>query len=246
MSLDVAAIERATLLAVPPQRLLTLDGWLVGIDDGTVGRAHSAVPTRHEAGVADGLDAVLEAFASAGRPPVFRVPQSPAFDGVRQRLQGLGMSSHQPTLTMSGTTEGLAAVGSGEGVEVAVAGTPGDDWAGVFLGEGFDPVDGASRLAILRRSRVNVFASVRVDGALVAVGSASLAEGWCGVHGMRTARAFRGRGYASAILARFGRGARERGIARAFLQVDQANLTAQSLYRRAGFDDGFVYAYWKR
>jgi ribosomal protein S18 acetylase RimI-like enzyme len=241
---DIAAIERATLQAVPPQRLVAFDGWLVGLDDGTVGRVHSAVPTRHEAGVAGELDAVLASFRAAGREPVLRIPRSAAFDVVRDRLTSAGHQARKPTLTMSGPVAGLAALPVPARVELSEA--PAADWAGVFLGEGFDPVDGASRLAILRRGRANVYASVRVEGLLVAVGSACFAEGWCGVHGMRTAPAARGRGYAGAILAAFGRQAQARGVERAFLQVEQANDAAQALYRRAGLGDAFVYDYWKR
>ena len=51
---DIEAIERATLDAVPPEQTAVLDGWLLGLDRGTVGRAHSAVPLTH-----DGCDAAV-------------------------------------------------------------------------------------------------------------------------------------------------------------------------------------------
>ena len=43
---DIEGIERATFAAMPPQRLEARGDWLLGLDDGTVGRSHSAVPIR--------------------------------------------------------------------------------------------------------------------------------------------------------------------------------------------------------
>jgi GNAT superfamily N-acetyltransferase len=117
-------------------------------------------------------------------------------------------------------------------------------WEQVFLGEGFDPVEGASRLAILRRAQGGVFASVRVGGATVAVGAASFAGHWCGVHAMRTLPAWRRRGHAQAIVAALAQEARERGFTQVFLQVEQSNTAAQALYARLGFTTAWGYAYW--
>ena len=80
---------------------------------------------------------------------------------------------------------------------------------------------------------------------MVAVGSASLAHGWCGLHGMRTLSAWRGQGLASAILAALGEVARARGLQRVFLQVEAANTGAQALYRQAGFATRWRYHYWR-
>jgi GNAT superfamily N-acetyltransferase len=91
-----------------------------------------------------------------------------------------------------------------------------------------------------------VFASVRLEGVVVAVGSACMSHGWCGIHGMRTAPAARGRGCAGAILAAFGGLAQDRGIGRVFLQVDEANATARSIYERAGLGTAWCSDYWRR
>jgi ribosomal protein S18 acetylase RimI-like enzyme len=245
MTLDIESLERATLAAVPPQAMDTVDGWLVGLDDGTVGRAHSAVPLRHHGLPAGAVDAVVARFAAAGRPPVFRVPELPAFDPVRERLAAHGLVRTQPTLTMTGSVGDLCAQPSAA-ARVTLSPQPSEAWSALFLGTGFDPVDGASRLAILARSAGSVFASVQHDGAVVAVGFGCFAHGWCGVHGMRTAPAFRGRGLASAILSAIGGAGRARGLARCFLQVEQANAAAQKLYRRVGMSTAWCYAYWRR
>lgn len=243
MTLDVQALERATFAAVPPQQLVSLGGWLAGLDDGTVGRAHSAVPLDHAAPDVASIDAVAQRYVDAGLRPVWRLPQAQAMRAVETVLSARGQAPVQPTHVQVGTTEGLLGLRATHPVQWSD--TPGEDWREVFLGPGFDARDGASRLAILGRSRVNAYASVRLDGRLVAVGSASLSDGWCGIHGMRTLPDARGQGCASAILAAIGALARGRGAERCFLQVDAGNEGAQRLYAQAGFRTAWTYAYWR-
>jgi N-acetylglutamate synthase len=241
---QIESLEKATLAAVPPREVVALDGWLLALDEGTVGRAHSAVPTRHERIDAAVVQLIEQHYEQRGLRAVFRVPQPNAFDALRSELRSRGYGAAQPTLTMVGRSEVASQLASAVPVELMPA--PHEDWAAVYLGDGFDPVDGASRVGFLRRSRESVFAGVRMQGRMVAVGCGSYAEGWWGVHGMRTAAGWRARGFATAIVAALGREALARGITRSFLQVERGNAAAQKLYRRAGFSDAWCYEYWRR
>lgn len=241
---DVEAIERATLDAVPPEQTVALDGWLLGLDRGTVGRAHSAVPLSHAACDAAVRPAVEAVYARHGLRPVWRVPELAAFDALRAALQHTGYIVRQPTCVFTGGASAAGARRDAGGVTLLAA--PDAAWRAVFLGEGFDPVDGASRVQILSRARHAVFACVRVDGQTVAAGMGSYSQGWGSVHGMRTLAPYRGQGMARRILAALAQQAQARGIDRLFLQVDRANTGAQSLYRRAGFVPAWDYAYWAR
>lgn len=236
---DTEAIERATLAAVPPQELQECEGWLLGLDDGTVGRAHSAVPLRHEAPSPSLLAAIEARYAAANLRPCLRLPDAAAFDGLRERLRAAGYASSSPTLVQVAAMPALPA-----DPQVTVATTPDAQWEALFLGESFDPVDGASRIAILRRSRDSLFASVQREGRTVAVGSACISHGWCGVHGMRTAPQARRQGLAAAIIGAFAQEAHARGVTRMFLQVERGNEAAQSVYRRLGFGTAWAYEYW--
>jgi ribosomal protein S18 acetylase RimI-like enzyme len=124
--------------------------------------------------------------------------------------------------------------------------TPDQGWAAVFLGEGFDPADGASRVKILSRAAGTLFASVRQEGRTVAAGAASFAHGWASVHGMRTALAYRGHGFAGRVLATLAARAQAHGYERMFLQVTADSTPALALYRRAGFELAWTYAYWRK
>jgi ribosomal protein S18 acetylase RimI-like enzyme len=63
---------------------------------------------------------------------------------------------------------------------------------------------------------------------------------------MRTLRAQRGRGLAGAVLAALARHAQACGVQRCFLQVEEGNGPARSLYAGRGFATAWGYAYWKR
>jgi ribosomal protein S18 acetylase RimI-like enzyme len=243
MEHDVENLERATLAAVPPSAQVEVAGWLVGLDSGTVGRSHSAAPLSHESPRTALLPVIAGHYRAAGLPAIFRLPVIDAFEPVRAALRDRGFAGSKRTLVQVGSVDAMAALADGHGVGIEPSPTAG--WGDVFLGEGFDPVDGASRLAILRRATSSVFASIESDGRVAAVGSACFSHGWCGVHGMRTAPAYRGRGMASRILAALAAQAHGRGISRVYLQVEAENAKAQALYRRGGFQTAWAYEYWK-
>lgn len=241
---DIEAIERATLTAVAPERVEPLVDWLLPLDRGTVGRAHSAVPLHH--GVHDPalIDTIAKRYCDAGLRPTFRLPDVPAFEAWWPQLGTRGYRREQPTLTQMGSVDGLLAlVGHTDGVSLDAR--PDAAWMAMFLGEGLDPLDGASRSAALARADRTLFASLREGGQTLACGAACYAHGWLSLHGLRTAAPQRGRGLAGRLIHTMALEAKRRGIARAFLQVDAANTPALSLYRRAGMATAWTYAYWR-
>ncbi|MBX3658949.1 MAG: GNAT family N-acetyltransferase [Ramlibacter sp.] len=241
---DIEAIEHATRDAVPPEQVQAIDGWTLGLDSGTVNRARSAVPLRHEAPDLAALDLIEARYAEQGLRAAFRLPVLPAFDDLRAALRARGYVMKQPTRVMTGRVEALALPLPAAPVSLAQA--PSAAWNAVFLGEGFDPVDGACRVGILARARHAVFAGVQAQGQTVAVGMGSFSRGWASVHGMRTLPAHRGGGLASAILAALREEARQRGLSRMFLQVEAGNTRAVALYQRIGFAPAWVYEYWSQ
>jgi len=236
---DVETLERSTIAAVAPPDVLEIGGWLVPLDQGTIGRAKSAAPLSHDLD-ASAVDAIVDAYRARGLPPAFRIADIPAFDPVRAALSRHGLTGQQPTVMKVGDVARLAAFSEGP---ARILDRPDDAWAAVFLGEGFDPADGAHRVAALSRSPGAVYGAAG-EGGTHAVGVASFGHGWAGVHGMRTAPSARGRGHAGAILAALGRQMQAKGVSRVFLQVEEAN-PARRIYERAGFEPVWTYRYWR-
>lgn len=237
---DIEALERAVVAAVAPAQVLEIGGWLVPLDAGTIGRARSATPLRHDIGPS-ALGEIEAAYRERGLTPAFRVADLPDLADVAADLARRGFTAQQPTIFKTGSVARLAAFSD---APASLLGGPDAAWRAVFLGEGFDPADGAQRIAALSRSPDAIYGAAGEGGATQAVGVMTFGPGWAGIHGMRTAPAARGRGYASAILAAFGRAAQARGLAGVFLQVEEAN-PARDIYRRAGFSPIWRYHYWR-
>ena len=239
-SAEIAVLERDTVAAVAPPETLEIGGWLVPLDDGTIGRAKSAVPLRHDIGP-HAIGEIEDAYRSRGLKPAFRLADVPSLQPVFAELTQRGFSAQQPTVFKTGAVTELAAFST---ASVRIFDKPDEAWAGVFLGDGFDPVDGAHRVSALTRSTGAIYAAAGEGGATQAVGVMSFGAQWAGIHGMRTAPAHRGKGYAGAILAAMGRVAQARGFSRVFLQVEEPN-PARRIYRAAGFSPIWRYHYWR-
>ncbi len=241
----IEPIERATLAAVSPQALHELPGWLLPLDTGTVGRAKSAVPLRHTAdnAQADLVHRMEQHYRARGMQASFRLPDVPSFDAMRLALRDKGYRPEQPTLVQIAKVAAMRAVTAQLAAQVDSA--PDAGWASVFLGEGFDPVDGASRVETLSKASGTVFVSVREAGHTIAAAAGAFSHGWASVHGMRTAQAHRGRGLAARVLAGIADTALRKGLDDVFLQVQEDNTSALVLYRRAGFQTAWKYVYWR-
>ena len=242
---DIEAIERATIAAVSPDLTEEIDGWLLPFASGTVKRAKSAVPLHRSAVDAATLDRIEDRYDSRQVTPALRLAEAPCFEGLRAELERRHYIDDSPTCVQVGSAQRMRQVVAGAAL-ADVDHAPDAAWSALFLGEGFDPVDGAHRVRMLSRAKGSLYASVREGGRTVAAGAMAFGHGWASVHGMRTERAQRGRGLAARVLAGLAQAASARGFERVFLQVDAQNHAALSLYRRAGFETQWKYCYWQR
>jgi N-acetylglutamate synthase len=246
---DIEAIERATLAAVAPQDVDEMPGWLLPFDAGTVGRAHSAVPLRHDASIrAADIASIVARYHARGMAPSLRIAAVPALAYLEAALIAQGLKATQPTLTcvarVADVLDATRAIAPAE-----VSPSPSQAWSQVYLGEGFDPVDGASRVRALSRATGSLYAHSTDASAgqprVVATGVGSYGHGWLGIHGMRTLGTHRKQGHASRILRALALQAQARNLVRAYLQVEDGNLAALRLYESLGFALAWRYVYWR-
>lgn len=239
----VTVLERAIVAAVAPAEVVEHDGWVVAFDDGTVSRARSAAPLSHDNADPRVVIPIRQMYSSRGLKPMFRVPLLPAFGPVEAALSREGMHAQQPTDVQTADAARIARAAFPDGVRIDTR--PDEAWASVFLGEGFDPVDGASRVKTLTRAAGSLFASIRDGDRVIAAGVLAMGHGWGSIHGMRTALSHRGQRLATRILAALAQAAIDRGHPQLHLQVERANDAAQKLYARCGFECAWTYHYWR-
>ena len=241
---DIASIERATLDAVCPAEVHEIPGWLLPYDPLPVGRARSAVPLAHMPLSPAELLPIEAYYQQRDRPTVFRLPESLISPEIGNALQAMGYVGTQAVLVQVAELAGLLRLAPPDAATLSA--TPSAAWASVYTADGFDPVDGANRVQLLSRSRHVVYACVSEGGQALAAGTGSISQGWLSIHGMRTAPGAQGRGLASRILAGLAAHAAAQGVRRVFLQVEDDNVVAQGLYRKAGFATAWRYHYWRK
>jgi len=241
---DIASIERATLDAVCPAEVHEIPGWLLPYDPLPVGRARSAVPLAHMPLSSAELLEIEAHYQQLDRPTVFRLPESLITPDIGEALHSMGYVGTQAVLVQVAELAGLLRLAPSDAATLST--TPSKEWASVYTADGFDPVDGANRVQLLSRSRYVVYAHVGENGQALAAGTGSISQGWLSIHGMRTAPSAQGRGLASRILAGLAAHAAAQGVHRVFLQVEDDNVVAQGLYRKAGFATAWRYHYWRQ
>lgn len=242
----IERIERATLEAVSPQHLQELPGWLLPMDPGTVGRAHSAVPLQHVPPTVEELDSVAQCYVQNGWQPVLRLPDHPDWQSLYTHLLAHGWRRCKPTWVMTADVTVLAkraVVPLPPNVSLQLTDKASAAWTALFLGPGMDPVDGASRAQALARSRRTRYLQVDWEGSTVACGAVCFSHETASAHGLRTALSHRGKGLATAMLGAMANEAKLHGLSDAFLQVEASN-PARALYERLGFELAWQYAYW--
>lgn len=243
MHIDIESLEKATLDAVAPSEVGSMPDWLLPYDHGTVGRAISAVPVRHDSVDPSAIPDIEALYAKRGLQARFRIAHVAGLASVEEELRQRGYTAQKPTLTLVGTVDTWPTVAT-DHVQLSEAAT--DAWSSVYLGPDFDPVDGANRVRALARSKCLVYASIANASGVVAAGNGAFSQGWVSLHGLRTVARERGKGHASAMIAAFGAEARARGLNRCFLQVDEDNTNALRLYRALGFEMAWSYRYWRK
>jgi ribosomal protein S18 acetylase RimI-like enzyme len=186
--------------------------------------------------LARGITAAEEFYAERGLPARFQVsPASPA--GLDAAL---GERGYRLDGRMSLRTAPIERIAREADVTVAEAST--DAWFATWHAvHGGDP--DAERALLDRIALPTAYASVVLDGAVVAVGRAVLDTGVAGVFGMATLPAARGRGAAGAVLAGLAGWAADRGATGLYLQVEKDNAAALRVYDRAGFTEVCEYHY---
>ena len=136
----------------------------------------------------------------------------------------------------------LPARAAKESVEANIAGFD-DAWLSVYaMAEGLTPHEVEGRRGIHRRIRAEAgYATARVDGHPVGVGSVVVEDGWAGVHNMATATEHRRRRVARAVLHALLEWAAARGAMRSYLAVMETNESARALYEPSGYATAYRY-----
>ncbi len=238
--------------ATAPAIVESLDGWQLRTSpEAPFRRANSVLPIGELAtGLDDAIARVEKFYASHERPARFQVSpaaQPPQLDEV---LEARGYIIEAPVVVMCagativlGRTEGEGRVTRDRGKrawERAYASMHGDD-----QGSRERVLAYGRALSALKLAATAVVAPPEA-GEAVSLGFAVAEAGWTGIFGMGTRREARRRGAATAVLHTLTQWAVDHDAPRLYLQVEEDNDAARTLYTRAGFVDTYRYHYRTR
>ena len=235
---DVDQLFLTTALGRPAVETAYVGHWLLRASSGWTGRGNSLLPTGDPGmPVADALQRAVAFYLERDlRPQALARVGSPE----EQEIRALGWVDARPeqsdVLVMHTT---LDHVNGTPPYDVQVAEAPDAAWYAAAFG---GPVPDAAP-KVLEGAAKAVFASVALDGAVVAVGRGSMTGHWLGVDAIRVRDGHRRQGLGTAIVQGLARWAGPHGGRRTYLEVLAENTAAMSTYTRLGYQEAYRYRY---
>ncbi len=240
----IRAIEEIAMAAQPALWTLNYDGWVLRFSEGHTRRAnsvHPLYPSTLEVG--EKIARCREIYEAQGLPLVFKMTAAAEPAGLDTALEEMGITTSATTSVQVRNLDGPL----DEPLQpVTLTGRPTGGWLDAFCRlTGVPP----PRRDVLTRMLDGIFtpaayASVTVDGDVVAVGLGVAVNGWVGIYDIATAEPLRRRGLGRDVVGALLQWGREAGAADAYLQVMVDNIPALALYDKLGFEE--MYRYWYR
>jgi GNAT superfamily N-acetyltransferase len=235
---DVDQLFLTAALGRPAAETAYVGHWLLRASSGWTGRGNSLLPAGDPGmPVTDALQQAVAFYTERSLPPQAQVRLGSPQD---QEIRACGWVDARPAqsdvLVMHTT---LDHVNAEPDYDVQVADRPNDAWyAAAFEG----PVPAVAP-RVLEGAAKAVFASVSLDGQVVAVGRGSMTGHWLGVDSIRVCSGYRRRGLGTAIVQGLARWAGPHGGRRTYLEVLLENAAAMATYTQLGYREAYRYRY---
>jgi N-acetylglutamate synthase len=221
--------------------------WWLRAAEGFTGRANSALAIGDPGmPLAAAISGVLGWYRARGLPPMVAVPYPggrPQDSAVDRFLGGeLGWPLRSGAVTVM-TAEPVAVGGTSAetAAPVDIDAEPDLEWLGLYRFRGQKPP--AISRKLLMSAPWQAFASVREAGDTLAIGRVAAAGDWAGLTAVEVDPRHRRRGLGRAITRALAAAAAARGVTGLYLQVEDDNAAAHSLYSGMGFADHHAYHY---
>jgi GNAT superfamily N-acetyltransferase len=240
----VIALELAANDAWPAPVQDRLGSWILRAAGNWTGRANSALAVGDpDRTLEAAIDGVVDWYAGQGQPALINAPM-PLAAPVNSALDDRGWTARPLTLVQTAPlTAALDATTDRPDLPpVHLAGAPGDDWLTMVADHKGTLPEAAVR--VLTGVPETVFAEVRDSGGellAVARGTVTGPERWHGISLVQSAPSVRRQGLAQHVVRAMARWAQQRGATRAYLQVEERNTAAVTLYGGMGFTTHHTY-----
>ncbi|MEU4194652.1 GNAT family N-acetyltransferase [Kribbella sp. NPDC026611] len=235
---DVDQLFLTAALGRPAAETAYLGHWLLRASAGWTGRGNSLLPAGDPGmPVSEGLAQAVRFYEAHRLPPQAQVRVGSPYD---QEIRACGWVDARPeqsdVLVMHTTLDHVNALPT---YDVELTERPDDQWYEAAF-EGPVPVVAKQ---VLEGAAKAMFASVVLDGRVVAVARGSMTGHWLGVDAVRVCGDYRRRGLGTALVQGLARWAGAEGGRRTYLEVLLENEAAVTTYTRLGYREAYRYRY---
>jgi GNAT superfamily N-acetyltransferase len=240
---QVQTLQSIAAAGWPAAETEQLAGWLLRASAGWTLRANSVLPLGDPGLPVDRAMAFVDAwYARRGLPSVYSVPSTATEVDEALAARGFTVARGAEILVLTGPAVAVPEPVALAGLPPAqLLPAPSPGWLACYRarGESIPPVG----LSVLTGPERVTFAQVECDGEVLAIGRATVADGWVGLSALETAPAARRRGLARHVVGALVAYGREQGAGNVFLQVANDNKPALTLYRELGLTLHHTYHY---
>lgn len=236
----ILQLHRMSTLSWRPLEQEWLGGWLLRAGAGFTGRANSVLPLgASELDLPDAITAVATWYAARRIAPRFQL--LPISGELDEFLDARGWPVGNGAFVLVADIAAVSVSPSPDLPTVTIEPEPSPEWLATYhyRGTAVPP----SGVAVLRNHDHVGFASVRLDGSLVAVARGAVDDRWLGVAAVEVAPSARRRGLGRHVMAGLLSWAADEGARYVQLQVDVHNEPAQAMYAAMGFTEHHRYHY---
>ncbi|GAB2672078.1 GNAT family N-acetyltransferase [Kribbella swartbergensis] len=238
---DVEQLFLTTALGRPAVETSYVGQWLLRASSGWTGRANSLLPAGDPGmPVPEALKQAEEFYDERGLPALALIRVGSREEAEFRACGWIDARPGQSDVLVMHTT--LDHVNALPACDVLIADHPDEAWyAAAFDGPVPEPAP-----AVMEGAPKAVFASISLDGRVVAVGRGSMTGHWLGVDAIRVDSSYRRRGLGTALLQGLARWAGPLGGRRTYLEVLEENTPAVTAYSNLGYAPAYRYRYLTR
>jgi len=239
--MNYAAVENAAHNAWPAIEEQQMPYGILRFAHGYTRRANSLALFDAETADYETLLADCETFfADRAQPAMIRVPGLPFLSGLDRFLSTKGYIAEAPSLVM------VQQLNDQPAVSIAARRLDRTSWLDNYYSiSGKSVLERCNHEQLISRIESEIFFAV-IDNEQGIPACCALAinyNGVVGIYNVATAPSFRRQQWASVLMTALLDWGRSAGASYAYLQVEESNLPAVSLYRKAGFSELYRYCY---
>jgi N-acetylglutamate synthase len=240
----IRSIEERSLNAWPALQTMFYDGWVLRFAQGHTRRANSVNPLYpSEQDINEKISTCEQLYRGKGLNTIFKLTSHSDPAILDALLADQGYQTDAPTSVQLLDLDNLPTAAS---PNIDLAGELTDAWLDAYCRMSSIGDESRSTHAQILRCILpeKSFASITVEGRLIACGLGVCQDGWIGVYDIVTDPGFRRRGHGQQLIEGLLAWAKSRGARRGYLQVMLNHLPALALYAKLGYRE--AYRYWYR